>query len=142
MSTFAEVVWQGPGTMGFDAQSGSGHAVSMDGAPEAGGANRAARPMELILIGAGGCMSFDIVLILQKSRKDIRGCQVKIKAERAETEPKVFTEIHFEFTVQGRGLTAEQVQRAIDLSKEKYCSATAMLAKTAKVTTGFVLEEV
>lgn len=120
--------------MAFAARSGSGHIVVMDGAPEGGGNNLAPRPMELILAGAGGCTAYDVVMILNKSRQDISGCEVQLKADRAETDPKVFTRIHFHFIVKGRALKAEAVDRAINLSAEKYCSASIMLGKTATIT--------
>lgn len=120
--------------MSFIAQTGSGHLVAMDGAPEAGGHNWAPRPMEMLLAGAGGCTSFDVVMILRRGRQDIVDCQVKITAERAEVDPKVFTRIHFHFTVTGRGLKPDAVARAIELSAEKYCSASIMLGKTAVMT--------
>lgn len=120
--------------MAFAARSGSGHIVVMDGAPEGGGNNLAPRPMELILAGAGGCTAYDVVMILNKSRQDISGCEVQLKADRAETDPKVFTRIHFHFIVKGRALKAEAVGRAINLSAEKYCSASIMLGKTATIT--------
>jgi putative redox protein len=128
--------------MSFIAQTGSGHLVAMDGAPEAGGHNWAPRPMEMLLAGAGGCTSFDVVMILQRGRQDIRGCEVKISAERAEADPKVFTRIHLHFTVKGRGLKPESVERAIKLSAEKYCSASIMLGKTAEMTHDFEIVEV
>ncbi|MDD5298599.1 MAG: OsmC family protein [Rhodocyclaceae bacterium] len=120
--------------MSFIAETGSGHMVAMDGAPEAGGRNLAPRPMELVLAGAGGCTAFDVVMILKRGRQNISDCQVSLKAERAETDPKVFTRIHFHFTVTGKGLKADAVERAIKLSAEKYCSASIMLAKTAEIT--------
>lgn len=119
--------------MSFIAQTGSGHLVPMDGAPEAGGHNWAARPMELLLAGAGGCTSFDVVSILRKSRQDITACEVRLTAERAATDPKVFTRIHLHFVVRGKGLKPDAVERAIKLSAEKYCSATIMLGKTAAI---------
>jgi len=118
----------------FLAETGSNHAVMMDGAPEAGGRNLAPRPMELLLAGTGGCTAFDVVLILQKGRHDVTGCEVELKADRADTDPKVFTRIHFLFKVSGRNLKREAVERAIALSKEKYCSASIMLGKTAEIT--------
>lgn len=127
--------------MSFAATTGSGHELLMDGAPEAGGNNLGPRPMELLLAGTGGCTAFDIVLILQRGRHDIRGCEVRLDAERAETDPKVFTRIHFSFTVTGRNLKRDVVARAIDLSKEKYCSASIMLAKTAAITHDFEIVE-
>lgn len=128
--------------MSFIAQTGSGHLVAMDGAPEGGGHNWAPRPMELLLAGTGGCSSYDVVLILQRSRQDIRGCEVKIEAQRAETDPKVFTGIHFHFIVKGRGLKPETVERALKLSAEKYCSASIMLGKTAEITHDFEIVEI
>jgi putative redox protein len=137
----ARVKWVGDG-MSFLGESGSGHVTMMDGAPEAGGRNLAPRPMELVLIGTGGCTCFDVVMILRKSRADIRDCVVAIEAKRAETDPKVFTRIHLQFTVTGRALKSEQVRRAIDLSAEKYCSASIMLAKTAEITHDFTIVDV
>ena len=131
-----------PGSgMGFVAETGSGHLLNMDGAPDGGGRNLAPRPMETVLAGTGGCTAYDVVLILQRGRHDIRACSVKVTAERADADPKVFTRIHMQFTVSGRGLPAAAVQRAIALSHEKYCSASIMLAKTAEITTGFDLVE-
>jgi putative redox protein len=106
----------------------------MDGPPEAGGKNSAPRPMELILAGTGGCAAFDVVLILQKARQEISACDVQLTAERAETEPKVFTKINLHFTVKGKNLDLSKVERAVKLSHDKYCSATSMLAKTAEIT--------
>lgn len=126
----------------FLAESGSGHAVLMDGAPEAGGRNLGPRPMEMLLMGAGGCTAFDVVLILERGRHDVRDCVVQLEAERAETDPKVFTRIHMHFVVTGKGLKPDVVKRAIDLSAEKYCSATLMLAKTAEVSHDFEVVEV
>jgi len=119
--------------MSFIAETGSGHLVAMDGAPEAGGRNLAPRPMELLLAGTGGCTSFDIVMILKKGRQDVTGCEVKLSAERAAEDPKVFTRINMHFVVSGRGLKAEAVERAVKLSAEKYCSASIMLGKTAEM---------
>lgn len=119
--------------MTFVAETGSGHLVTMDGAPDAGGRNLAPRPMELLLAGAGGCTAFDVVLILKRSRQDVRDCSVTLKAERAETDPKVFTRIHFHYKVQGKNLKPDAVARAIHLSAEKYCSASIMLGKTAEI---------
>lgn len=118
----------------FVGETGSGHAIVMDGAAEAGGRNLGPRPMELLLIGAGGCTSFDVVTILRNSKQDVADCEVQVKAERAETDPKVFRKIHLHFVVTGRHLIASRVEHAIRLSAEKYCSATIMLAKTAEVT--------
>jgi putative redox protein len=119
--------------MSFVAETGSGHLVAMDGAPTAGGRNLAPRPMELLLAGAGGCTSFDVIMILRKGRQDIVDCAVKINADRAAEDPKVFTRIDMHFTVTGRGLKPEAVERAIKLSAEKYCSASIMLGKTAQM---------
>jgi putative redox protein len=127
------VRWLNQG-MSFLATTGSGHLVAMDGAPEAGGRNLAPRPMELLLAGTGGCTAFDVVMILRKGRHDVRDCSVALHAERADEDPKVFTRIHFAFTVTGKRLKREAVERAIGLSKEKYCSASIMLGKTAEIT--------
>jgi putative redox protein len=133
--------------MGFVAETGSGHVVVMDGAPDAakpenGGQNLAPRPMELLLAGTGGCTAYDVVLILKRGRHDVRGCSVKISSERAEQDPKVFTRIHMHFVVQGKGVPASAVERAVALSHNKYCSASIMLGKTAEITTSFELNEV
>ena len=128
------VTWLGNGGMAFSAETGSGHQVTMDGPPNAGGKNSAPRPMELILAGTGGCSAFDVVLILQRARQEIGACDVQLTAERAETEPKVFTKINLHFTVKGKNLDLAKVERAVKLSHEKYCSATTMLAKTAEIT--------
>ena len=128
--------------MSFLGESGSGHSVLMDGPPEAGGKNLGPRPMEMLLMGTGGCAAFDVVLILKKSRQDISDCVVEIEAERALEEPKVFTRIHFHFILTGKQLKAEQVERAIKLSAEKYCSASIMLGKTAELTNDFKIVEV
>ena len=125
----------------FLGESGSGHAVVMDGAPEGGGRNLGPRPMELLLLGTSGCTSYDVITILKKSRQDVRDCWVEMEAERADTEPKVFTRIHFHFVVVGRELKADVVERAIRLSAEKYCSASIMLGKTADITHDFELRE-
>src|SRR4030067_1687125 len=116
--------------MAVAARTGSGHIAVMDGAPEGGGNNLAPRPMELVLAGTGGCTAYDVVLILKRSRQEVTGCEVSLKAERAENDPKVFTKIHFHFTVRGKSLKAEAVGRAIQLSAEKYCSASSMRGKT------------
>jgi putative redox protein len=128
--------------MAFMAEADSGHGLIMDGSPEIGGRNLGPRPMELVLMGAGGCSSIDVVMILQKSRQDITDCQVELSAERAEDNPKVFTRIHMHFVVSGRQLKPELVERAIKLSAEKYCSATIMLAKTAEVTHDYEIVEI
>lgn len=120
--------------MSFIAETGSGHIVAMDGAPEGGGRNLAPRPMEMVLLGTGACTSYDVVLILKRGRQDITGCTAKLQAERAETDPKVFTKINFHFTITGRNLKPDAVERAIKLSAEKYCSASIMLEKTAEIT--------
>lgn len=147
------VNWTGlPSTTGsrsgmlFVAETGSGHTLAMDGAadtvnPANGGANLAPRPMEALLAAAGGCTAYDVVLILKRGRQDVRGCTLNLKAERAETDPKVFTRIHLHFTVTGKNLASAAVERAIAMSHEKYCSATIMLAKTAAVTTSFEVVE-
>lgn len=127
------VKWTGLEGMGFVAETGSGHIAAMDGAPEGGGSNLAPRPMELVLAGTGGCTAYDVVLILRKSGQDVRGCEVTLEAERAPVDPKVFTRIEFRFRVRGRNLKPNLVERAIDLSHEKYCSATKMLASTAEI---------
>jgi len=120
--------------MSFVGETGSGHALLIDGAPEHGGRNLGARPMELVLLGAAGCTAFDVVMILKKARQPVADCAVSAEAERASVEPKVFTKIHLHYAVAGRGLDPRQVERAVLLSKEKYCSATLMLAKTAEIT--------
>ncbi|MBJ6611122.1 MAG: OsmC family protein [Candidatus Thiothrix moscowensis] len=127
--------------MSFVGESGSGHSVVMDGPPELGGRNLGVRPMEMLLLGLGGCSSFDVVLILQKSKQQVTDCEVQIEAERADKEPKVFTRIHMHFVVSGRNLATDKVERAIKLSAEKYCSASIMLAKTAEVTHDFEIRE-
>lgn len=123
--------------MSFVGESASGHSVVMDGPPEAGGRNLGARPMEMLLLGVGGCSSFDVVSMLKKSRQDITNCEVKISAERADTEPKVFTKIHLHFIIEGNDLSEKKVARAIGLSADKYCSASIMMSKTAEVTHDF-----
>jgi putative redox protein len=133
--------------MGFVAETGSGHTLAMDGAPDAakpenGGQNLAPRPMETLLAGTGGCTAYDVVLILKRGRHDVRGCSVKLAADRAEVDPKVFTKINMHFTVTGKGIPAAAVERAIAMSHDKYCSATIMLGKTAEITTSFTLNEV
>jgi putative redox protein len=123
----------------FLAQSESGHAVLMDGPPEGGGRNLGPRPMEMVLMGTAGCSAYDVIHILKKGRADVRDCVVDVDAERADTEPKVFTKIHLHYTVTGKDLKPEQVERAIKLSAEKYCSASIMLAKSAMITHDFVV---
>lgn len=129
------------GGMSFVAETGSGHMVTMDGAPDAGGRNLAPRPMELLLAGTGGCTAFDVVMILKKGRHAVTGCEVSLKADRADSDPKVFTRIHFSYTVRGQNLKPEAVARAIDLSKDKYCSASIILGKTAEITHDFQIIE-
>lgn len=129
------------GGMSFVAETGSGHTLVMDGAPEAGGRNLAPRPMETVLAGAGGCTAFDVVLILKKSGQAISGCEVKLAAQRAETDPKVFTAIHMHFIVRGRSLKPSLVESALKLSHNKYCSASAMLGKTAAITYDYEIIE-
>ena len=128
--------------MAFAAETGSGHLLTMDGAPDGGGRNLAPRPMETVLAGTGACTAYDVVLILRRGRHDVTGCEVRLEAERAPVDPKVFTRIHFAFKISGRGLKPDVVARAVALSHEKYCSATAMLAKTAQITTGFEVIDV
>jgi putative redox protein len=127
--------WMGDEGMAFVARTGSGHLLAMDGAPDGGGHNLAPRPMETVLAGTGACTAYDVVLILKRGRHKVRDCRLKVTAERAPTDPKVFTRIHLHFVVTGQGLPEAAVKRAIELSHEKYCSATIMLGKTARVTT-------
>lgn len=127
--------------MRFIAETGSGHLIAMDGAPEGGGDNLAPRPMELLLAGAGGCTAYDVVLILRKGRQNIRSCQVQVNSERASTDPKVFTRIDFHFILRGRQLNPGHVERAIKLSHDKYCSATAMLAHSARISLSWEIIE-
>jgi len=134
------VRWTGEG-MSFLAETGSNHLVSMDGAPDGGGRNLAPRPMEMVLAGSGGCAAYDVVVILKKSGQEVTGCEVKLSAERASSDPKVFTRVHMRFLVRGRALKRNVVEHAIRLSHEKYCSATAMLVKTAEVTRDFEIIE-
>ncbi len=126
----------------FVGESGSGHAVVMDGAPEAGGRNLGLRPMEMVLLGVGGCTSFDVVAILKKARQGVVDCVAELEAERAQTEPKVFTKIHIHFVVKGKGLKEEHVKRAIELSAEKYCSASLMLKPKVEITHDYEIVEV
>ncbi len=128
--------------MAFLGEAGSGHSVVMDGAPEYGGRNIGIRPMEMLLIGLAGCTAFDVVQILRKGREDVADCVVDVSAERAPEDPKVFTAIHLTYMVKGRGLSEAKVERAIKLSKEKYCSASIMLGKTAAMTHSFTVEDV
>jgi len=127
------VRWTGEG-MAFLAETGSNHLLPMDGAPEGGGRNLAPRPMETVLAGAGGCTAYDVLVILKKNGQDVTGCEVALSAERATTDPKVFTRIHYRFVIRGRNLRRNLVEHAVRLSHEKYCSATAILAKTAEIT--------
>jgi putative redox protein len=127
--------------MTFLAETASNHVVAMDGAPEGGGRNLAPRPMEMVLLGTGGCTAYDVVVILKKSGQPITGCDVKLTSERAETDPKVFTRIHMHFVVRGRGLKRNLVEHAIRLSHDKYCSASIMLGKTAEISTDFEIVE-
>lgn len=136
------VHWTPATGMGFIAETGSGHLLAMDGAPDGGGRDLAPRPMETVLAGTGGCTAYDVVLILKRGRHDVRGCEVRLDAERAGEDPKVFTRIRMHFVVTGRALSATAVQRAIALSHEKYCSASIMLGKTAAIETSFELVEV
>ena len=135
------VRWTGLSGMTFLAETGSGHLITMDGAPDGGGRNLAPRPMEVVLAGTGGCTAYDVVLILRKSGQEVRGCELTLKAERAGKDPKVFTKIHLHFTVTGVGLKASLVERAVKLSHEKYCSASIMLEKTAEMTHSFEVVE-
>jgi len=135
----ARVIWV-ENTM-MVGESGSGHAVVMDGPPEHGGRNLGIRPMEMLLLGLGGCTQFDVVQILKKGRQQLSSCSVELEAERAETEPKVFTRIHVHFILSGVGLSEKAVARAVDLSAEKYCSASLMLGKTARITHDFEIRE-
>ena len=125
----------------FVGESESGHAVVIDGPPSAGGRNIGMRPMELVLVGMGACSAFDVVSILTKGRHDVTDCQAELAAERAEEDPKVFTKIHVHFKVSGRGLRSNAVERAVQLSAEKYCSASIMLGKTADLTHDFEIIE-
>ena len=133
--------WMPQTGMGFVAETGSGHFLTMDGAPEGGGRNLAPRPMETVLAGTAGCSAYDVVLILKRGRHAVSGCQVQVKSERAQHDPKVFTRIQMHFVVSGRALAAAAVERAIALSHERYCSASIMLAKTAQITTSFEIVE-
>ena len=129
--------WMSAHGMAFSAETGSGHLLTMDGAPDGGGRNLAPRPMETVLAGTGACSAYDVVLILKRGRHDVRGCKVKVSADRAAEDPKVFTRIRMHFVVTGVQLVAGAVERAIALSHEKYCSATIMLGKTAEIVTSY-----
>jgi len=124
------------------AESGSGHALVMDGPPDAGGRNLGVRPMEMLLMGMGGCTLFDVLLILRKARQPVSNCVLELEAERAAEDPKVFTRIHAHFILSGRGLSPKQVERAIRLSAEKYCSASIMLGATAEISHDFEIRDV
>lgn len=135
----ARIKWAGEAS--FIGETESSHAIVMDGPPDMGGRNIGPRPMEMLLLGTGGCTSFDVVHILKKSRQQITDCVAEIEAERATTDPKVFTRIHIHFIVSGKNLKAEQVERAVKLSAEKYCSASIMLGKSAEITHDFEIVE-
>ena len=135
----ARIKWiEGAAMLG---EAGSGHGVLMDGPPDFGGRNLGVRPMEMLLLGMGGCTEFDVLLILRKARQEVTDCVVELEAERAETDPKVFTRIHAHFILTGKGLSEKQVERAIKLSAEKFCSASIMLGATATVTHDFEIRE-
>ena len=127
--------------MSFVGESGSGHSVVMDGPPDLGGRNLGIRPMEMLLLGMGGCTAFDVMLILQRGRQEVIDCEVELSAERAEVEPKVFTRIHAHFIVTGKALSEKHVKRAIGLSAEKYCSASIMLGETAEITHDYEIRD-
>ena len=135
------VRWTGGEGMTFLAETSSNHVVAMDGAPDGGGRNLAPRPMEMVLVGTGGCTAYDVVVILRKSGQAVTGCDVKLTSERAASDPKVFTRIHMHFVVRGKGLKKNVVEHAIRLSHEKYCSASIMLGKTAEITKDFEIVE-
>lgn len=130
------------GKRGFTANTQSGHTVVMDASPEVGGDNQGPRPMEMLLMGMGGCTAIDVTMILEKSRQEVTNCQVNISAERADTDPKVFTDIHVHFVIEGRNINSKKVQQAIELSAEKYCSASIMLGKTANIQHDFEIVEI
>ena len=129
--------WLAANGMAFSAETGSGHLLTMDGAPDGGGRNLAPRPMETVLAGTGACAAYDVVLILKRGRHDVRSCRLRVTSERAAEDPKVFTAIHLHFVVGGHRLASAAVERAIALSHDRYCSATIMLAKTAAITTSY-----
>ena len=137
----ATVKWHDAGGMAMEARADSGHTVIMDVAPGAGGENKGLRPMEMVLLGMGGCTSFDVISILKKGREDITDCVAEMEATRADSVPQVFTKIHVHFVVTGRNLNADKVERAISLSAEKYCSASIMIGKTADITHDFEIVE-
>ena len=136
-----KVKWVGPDGMSFVAETGSGHAFVMDGAPDGGGRNLGPRPMETVLAGTGGCAAYDVVLILKKSGQNVSGCEVRLTSERAPSDPKVFTKIHMHFIVRGKELKPSTVESAIKLSHNKYCSASIMLGKTATITHDYEIIE-
>src|SRR6185295_16307266 len=131
--------WLAANGMAFSAETGSGHLLTMDGAPDGGGRNLAPRPMETVLAGAGACAAYDVVLILRRGRHDVRSCRIRVTSERAADDLKVFTAIHLHFVVGGNAVPAAAIERAIALSHERYCSATIMLGKTAAITTSYEL---
>jgi putative redox protein len=141
MTMECSIRWVPDAGMAMVAETGSGHLLMMDGAPDGGGRNLAPRPMETLLAGAGGCTAYDVLLILKRGRHQVTDCRVNLKAERAPQDPKVFTRIHMHFTISGRDLPEAAVDRAVRLSHEKYCSASAMLGKTAAMTTSFEIVE-
>jgi putative redox protein len=126
--------------MAFLGEAGSGHSIVMDGSPESGGRNAGFRPMELLLVGLAGCTAFDVVLILRRGREDVADCTVEVSAERAVEDPKVFTRIHLDYRVKGKNLSEAKVKRAVELSKEKYCSASIMLGKSAEMSYAYTVE--
>ncbi len=134
----ATIEWKG--NFCFEAKAGSGHTILMDGPPEHGGENKGARPMELMLLGMGGCTAFDVVQILQKGRAGLKTCAISLSAQRAEDDPKVFTSIHVHFVFEGENVKEALIKRAIELSAEKYCSASIMLGKTAKITHSYEIK--
>lgn len=136
-----KVKWTGMPGMSFVAETGSGHAVMMDGAADGGGNNLAPRPMEMVLLGTGGCTAYDVVVILRRNGQDVSGCEVSLEATRAETDPKVFTAINFHFRVSGKDLKPSLVERAIKMSHDKYCSASIMLSKTATINHSWSIEQ-
>ena len=140
MSTTAKISWV-DGAL-FVAEGGSGHTLTMDGAPDVGGRDLASRPMEVVLMGMGGCTAIDVVAMLKKQRQDIEGVEVSLVAERADLPPKIFTSVKVVYTVRGRKLNRALIERAVSLSEDKYCSATAMIRKSASVSHEIVLEEV
>ena len=135
-----KVNWAGGVT--FVGETGEGHKIVMDGAPEGGGRNLGARPMETLLLGMGGCTAYDVVSILQKARQQVAECRLEMSAKRADDHPRVFTEIHIHFLLAGEKLSEKQVEKAIRLSAEKYCSASIMLGETAKITHDFEIRQV